>query len=340
MPKNKMIPIKILEICRPIMAALCLVGIICTSFGASDLEATEVVDRIVAIVNDEIISLNELNDALKPYLARIKQQGYTDEQARKILYRTREEVLNQLIDEKLTDQEIKRQNVSVSDEEIDLTIEDIKRQNQFTDETFRQALANEGLTIDDYRQRLKNQLLRSRLVNIEVRSKVVITDVEISNYYQEHIDEYKQDKSVHLRSILMTYPMFAGDATKRGIWRQMEQVHAELKAGKDFATLARRHSQASFAAEGGDLGTFAYNELSPQIQFHIKGLKAGEFSEIVESEQGLQIFYVEALSESQAIPLEEVSAQIESKLYNEIVDKAFDTWLAELRTQSHIKIVR
>ena len=325
---------------RLIMTVLCLVGINYTGFDVVDLGATQVVDRIVAIVNDDIISLNELNDALTPYLSRIKQQGYSDEQAQKILYRTREEVLKQLIDEKLTDQEIKRQNVSVSDEEIDLTIEDIKRQNRFTDETFRQALATEGLTVEAYRERLKNQLLRSRLVNIEIRSKIVITDADIKAYYEKHLDEYKQEKSVHLRSILMTYPMFASDTTKRGIWRQMENVRAELEAGKDFATLAQRYSQAPFAADGGDLGTFAWNDLSPQIQFHIKGLKSGGFSEIVETEQGLQIFYVEAMKESQAIALEEVSSQIESKLYDEIVDQAFESWLAELRTQSHIKIIR
>jgi len=143
-----------------------MVGI-ATSHGA------EIVDRIVAVVNDDIITLNDLNHALKPYSDRIKSMGHDAGKEDDVLTKLRKDILDRLIDHKLTDQEIKKAKLGVSDEEVDGAIEKIKEKNFLSDADFRKVLADEGLSFEEYRKNMKDQMLRSRLVNREVKSKIV-----------------------------------------------------------------------------------------------------------------------------------------------------------------------
>jgi len=137
----------------------CVVGspLVIQSHGA------EIVDRIVAVVNDDIITLFELNRAIKPYEDKIHALGYSEEKERRMLFKVREGVLNQLIDKKIEDQQIKRSNIKISEEQIDQTIERIKEKNFFSDEDLRLALAKDGLTMEAYRNKIKEEILRTRL---------------------------------------------------------------------------------------------------------------------------------------------------------------------------------
>jgi len=299
----------------------------------------EIVDRIVAVVNDDIITLADLNDALKPYTGRIKSKGYDADRESEVLAKLQKDLLDRMIDEKLTDQEIKKARLAVSDEEIDIAIEKIKAKNLYSDEDFRQALAAEGLTLEEYRKGMKEQILRSRLVNREVRAKIVITDQDIQNYYEAHSEDYGREQQYHLRNIIMRLPPLAGEAGKRDVLERMAKVLQKLDNGEPFEDLARRYSETNLAAEGGDLGFFKPESLSPQLQEALKGLRAGEFTPILETDQGYQIFYVEEIRVKPGKPLAEVSTEIQEKLYEQIVEKRFKDWLAELRKRSHVKLI-
>ena len=157
------------------------------------VEGADVVDRIVAVVNDDIVTLYELNRAIKPYADKIGALEYSMEKKKEMLFRVREDVLKQLVDEKIRDQEIRRTNRRVSEEDIDLAIEQTKKANYFTDEDLRDALAKDGFTLEEYREKLKEQILRGKLINLEVKSKIVITKEEIKSYYENHIDKYRLD---------------------------------------------------------------------------------------------------------------------------------------------------
>ncbi len=152
-------------------------------FMIADVQSAEVVDRIVAVVNDDIILLSELDESFKPYADRIVALSYSVDEERQALFNVREEILNQLIDQKLTDQQIKRSKITVSSGEIDNAIERLKEANFFTDEELREMLSAEGLTLEEYRNRIKDQILRAKLVNFEVKSKIVITKEDIESYY-------------------------------------------------------------------------------------------------------------------------------------------------------------
>lgn len=306
----------------------------------SQADGAELVDRIVAIVNDDVLTLTDLNRHLQPYAEKIKSLGYSLEKERQMLFKVREDMLNQLIDETLTDQEIKRFNIAVDENEIDNTIERIKETRFITDEELREALASEGLTVEEYRTKLKEQILRNKLVNVKIRSKIVITQDDIRSYYDSHGDVYKGETAYHLRNIIMKVPPLADDSEKIAVREKMEAVLKKLKDGDPFDVTARMYSESSLAAEGGDLGFFKLDALSSELQKIIGGMKPGQLTPVIDTDQGYQIFFVEEITRTPSKSFDEARAEIEEKLFNEIVDKKFRVWLQDLRKGSHIKIIK
>jgi len=306
----------------------------------ADVQSAEVVDRIVAVVNDDIILLSELDESFKPYADRIVALGYSVDEERQMLFNIREEILNQLIDQKLTGQQIKRSKITVSDDEIDNAIERLKEANFFTDEELREMLGAEGLTMEEYRKRIKDQILRAKLVNFEIKSKIVITKEDIDTYYKSHDDKYSGVKKYHLSNIIMKVPSFASQEEKLEVSEKMEMVLAKLKSGEPFDKMANIYSESRFFIDEGGLGLFELKELSPKIQEVIKDMKAGEFTPVLDTDQGYQIFYIQEIVTVPGKSLEEASSEIEDILYKEIVDKKFRSWLDELRKMSHIKTIK
>lgn len=293
------------------------------------------VNRIVAEVNDDIITLYELDLAMAPYNQRVRAMGRSAEEEQKMLYDVREKVLNQIIDNKLTDQEVRRYNISVSEEAIDNTIEEFKKRSRITDQQLRQGLRQEGMTIDEYRQDIKSQILRSRLVNRQIKSKIVITEEDIQAVYEQNLAEYGGERLYRLRQIVVGIEGDEAQAQKK-----MEAVLAKFSEGVAFADLAREYSDGPTAADGGFLGEFSIDDLAAAISSALKGLKAGEHTQIMKTGRGLQVFYIEDIKTKAGKTLEEMKPEIERKLYDKIVNRKFKSWLSDLRDRSHIKIIR
>lgn len=300
----------------------------------------EVVDRVVAVVNDDIISLFELNQAIKPYQEKIREMGYPSDKEREMLFKLREDAINKLIEQKITDQEVKRLNISVSEKEIDASIERVKEANYVTEEQLRSALSKEGLSLEEYRNRMREDILRARLVNMEVKSKIVITNEDIKAYYDKNPDKYGGEKKYHLRHILKKSLSFGSHLEKNAIRFEMQDILAKLKKGEPFEKAAAKYSDAPSASDGGELGSFSLNSLSTQIRDAVKNLKPGEFSDVVDTEQGYQIFFLQEIVDTKGKISEEAKSEIEEKLYKEIIEQKFKTWLQELRQKAHIKIIK
>lgn len=309
-------------------------------FFVRNSECAELVDRIVAVVNDDILTYVDMNKTLEPYMERIDTFEYSPEQKDKMHFKIREDILNQLIDQTLIDQEAKRLKIKVSDKEIDNTIERIKQENFYTDEELRKNLAGEGFTFEEYRKQLKEQMLRTKLINREIRSKVVITKEDIKAFYLRNSDKYCRGNRYHLKNIIMMVPQFAGESEKKAIYDKMEMILLKLKEGEPFEKIAAGYSESPNASEGGDLGLFTINSLEPRLQTAIKELKKGDFTDIIETEQGYQIFYIQDIVETSGISLKDASAEIEKNLFNEAVNEKIKTWLKDLRKRSQIKMIR
>jgi len=314
-----------------------LVALVSVMLGIATVHA-EVVDRVVAVVNGDCIALSELNERAAPYMRKVREANHPPEAEREMLFRLRRDVLNRMIDEKLTAQEAEKLEVKVGDTEVDAQIERIKNQHFITDEDLRQSLAAEGLTLEEYRERLRAQILQATLVNIEVKSKVAITDKDIREYYEEHKDYYEEIKTYHLRTILIKAPPSAGSDEKETARAMMESIVRALYSGAPFDELARKYSEDSSATAGGDLGQFSLNELSVQVQEALRTMSKGEVSSILETPDGYRILMVQDIEKKPGKSMEEARAEIQEKLYEKVVEEQYEAWLKALRERSYVKI--
>jgi peptidyl-prolyl cis-trans isomerase SurA len=329
--KNRSLVLKLLWL------TVCSIGIFPIGTLAGE---TIVVDRIVAVVNDEIITLFDLNLAFQPFAENIRALGYSPEKERETLFKLRSDLLSQLINQKLTGQETKRNNITISEQEIDRAIERIKESRFYTDEDLRAGLAKQGLTMEEYRKVLKEQLLRNKLVNREVKSKIVITEVDIKNYYESHVENYRGEKKYHLWNIFIRISALADGPEKQNALEKMEAVLVRLKQGQPFESFAVTNPGSPSTPAGADLGLYRLDELSSQLQDVVKNMRTGEFSSILETDNGYQIIYVQKILETESKSFSEVKPEIRDILYNQAVDDKYQAWLNELRKKSHIKIIQ
>ena len=299
----------------------------------------ELVDRIVAVVNDEVISLYELDQVAGPYIEQVQNSQYPSDVERRLVFEVRQKVLNQLIDQALTDQELERQGIDVGEPEIDAAIERVKESRYLTDEQLRRSLEEQGITYEAYREQVKKQILRARLVNREIKSKIVITDEDVRRYYEENKEYYAGQTEYHLRNLYVRLPSFVTDSDRRRTRETLETIRQELAGGAAFESVVNRYAAGDGGIESSDLGYFKLEDLSRELRELLGDMRAGESTPVLETDFGYQIVYVQEIANSEGKALEEASAEIENKLYNEVVDEKYQSWLQSLRERSYIRII-
>jgi len=297
------------------------------------------VDRIVAVVNDDVITLYDIESMMGPIIQNLKSQGLSPEREQQAHAKLRADLLDNMINAKLTEQEIKRHNITISDEEVDAYIRQVLQRQSISSEGLQAMLAQQGMTMEDYRKEVKTQLQRTRLVNREVRSKVVITQAEIKDYYEKNKAKYGGGTQYHLWNVFVKVPPNASIADRQEAQNLLREVLNELQKGRPFQELARLQAVGAQKIQGSDLGLYRIEELTPQLRDVVKGLKVDEYSAIVESEFGYQIVYVEDIQETASKPMDQVESEIQDILYRRYVDSRFATWLSDLRKRSHIRIL-
>jgi len=314
------------------MGALILFFILCES----EADA-EIIDKIVAVVNEDIITLSELREISIPYLEEMKSNyplNYNEEQIRE----TERRILEQLIDEKLLNHEAEILGITITEKEVDMAIRDVREDSKLSEEQFKQALVEEGITLEKYREQLKNQIKKMRLLGQEIKSKVQIKEKEIEQYYKKHMDSFNTPPEVRLQQILLMIPSGASEQEISQIKEKAEEILLKIRNGEDFNTMVRLYSQGSSAATGGDMGFFKQGELLPALNEVAFSLNAGEASSVIQSSLGFHIIRILEKRERQKMTKEERWKEIESILYNQKVEDKFKQWLKELKKKSYIKI--
>lgn len=326
--------------CRPqwlLVTGVVFVLVLC---GALVSGAGQVVDRVVAVVNDDVIRLRELDRALEPVRQQLESRGLTEEQRLEEFYEAREQILDEMINEKLSDQQIQDSGIEVDESDLDAAIENVKQRNRYTDEDLRQALQMQGMSMEEYRSEIKQQMLRSRLVNQKVRSNIVVTDEDVRRYYEENPGEFGGEIKYKLRNILMQPSQAGNSAAADKTLARMNLILGQLEQGASFERLAGYFSEATNASDGGRLGQFALEDLAGDLRSVIGDLDKGEFSGVVDTAHGFQIFYVEDIITTPPEPIENVSDEIRKKLYDKRVNEKYNEWIKSLRQQAHIRIIR
>ncbi len=303
------------------------------------ISCAKLVDRIVAVVNDDIITLTDLNKAIAPYVDKINTAGYSAREKKKIIYNIKKDMINRMVDKMLTDQEIKRLHVTVSDKEIDNAIERLKQSQFMTQEDLERAIKRTGMTFKEYREKIRQEILRPKLINYTVKSKVIVTDKDIKKYYLEHKKEFVGITKYHLRNICILVDNYASDKIKLEKKNMAEKIKKMLDKGYAFKKLVKKYSETPNASNGGDLGSLKLSTLSGKIRDAVKNLKSGQYTNVILTDQGYQIFYIEGINTEKGKTLAQVSDMISKKLYKQKVNKKFRKWLDSLREKSHIKIM-
>ena len=230
---------------------------------ASPVQAV-IVDRIVAIVNDNLITLSDLNNTLDPIRKKIEAQT-TGEEREKNLRKAQEAVLNRMIENILIEQQATKLGINIQDEEVTGTIRTILSQKNLTMKDFEKILEKEGMSLESYKKEVKEQMTRSRVIRRELRTAITVSDEEIGEYYAQHRQEYEGQTAVRIKQIVLFFPENADNDMKRKMKGDMEEILKRLKAGEPFEKLAAQFSQGPTARDGGDIGFVERGVMTPEM---------------------------------------------------------------------------
>jgi peptidyl-prolyl cis-trans isomerase SurA len=289
-------------------------------------------NRIVAIVNNEIITYHELEKALRnlPPADREKDNREALEK----------QVLLQMIDQKIVDIQVKKLGIRVPPEEVNSALTRVKEeQGAVRPEDFSALLAREGLTEEEFRNKIKEQILRFRLISREIGSKIIIPEERVKEFYEKNKQKFLRNEGVHLAQILLALSENASEAETAGQKKKADDLYDRLQKGEDFAQLARKYSQDPTAAQGGDLGVFKPEEIDPTLREIIAGLEPGGVSPVLKSSQGFQIVKLVDRQQAKEFTFEEVKERIEEQLFQEEINVRFGQWLQQIKDRSYIQIL-
>jgi peptidyl-prolyl cis-trans isomerase SurA len=292
----------------------------------------DISDRIVAVVNNDAITLGELLESVAAWRQENRQRsGPTDEELAT-------QFLNRLIDARLQLQEADREKIAVEETEVTEELADrVKKLGAPSMEAFEESLKQHGITVESLRKRVRDGIRMSRVVRRKVTLRVSVTDTEIDRYLDANRLKLETGLSYHARHILIgaDNDSDAASAAARG---KADDVRAEARAGADFAELARRYSADATAKDGGDLGTLKRGELAQEIEAQILRLEPGEVSQPYRSPLGWHIFKLETKEVLQGDALVRVRKQIHDILFREKYETRLETWLKEIKQRAIIEV--
>ena len=297
----------------------------------------EIVERIVAVVNNDVITLSELEEAGKGMFEQVKESSLPEEREEK-LRKARTAVLDQLIESKLLEQEIKNKKVEVTERDIDAAIEQIRQQNQVSEDELKAILAKDGVTLSAYRRRIQDDIGRMRLINREIKSKIVIKEEELRKNYQDNLARFTDPAEVKVQQIFFVIPQWATEEQVASIRKEALAILERARQGEDFAELAGKYSQGPEAREGGVLGFFKHKELRPELEGAAFKLQTGEVSGLIKTPEGLHILRVMERKGGEPKPFVEVQGKLRDEIMQAESEKQFQQWMKALRAKAYIEI--
>jgi peptidyl-prolyl cis-trans isomerase SurA len=295
----------------------------------------EIIDGVAAIVNDDIITLSEVDEAGAPIFREIRQR-FGDESQSEIA-RARREVLDQLVNQKLMEQVIARYEISAGGGEIDAAIEDVKRQNTITQGELEEALQREGITYDEYREQVSKQIQRTKLMHRQVRNVPDPSDEDAEKFYKEHPADFELAEEILVRHVLIATGPGTTEEEKAAAKAKAEEALAEIRAGADLAETAKRISAGPTAADGGSLGWIRRGDTVPDFEAAIFALEKGALSDVVETMIGFHIIRVEGKRAARKVPFAEVKDAIKRRIVEDQVGTEFKAWLDKLRQNAYVE---
>ena len=319
------------------MPKLILIGrlLLCLVLVGPSIASAAVVEQLIVVINGEPYTLSSLNSYAKSKMGRSFPNGSLDQ-----INATDREVLEQFITDKLLESEVREAGISITDADVNQYIDQVKKNNRLSDDDLKTALAREGQTVDSYKVSVKTEMEKSEIIDRQVKRKVTITDEDVERYYKANPNKYRSDARARIRHILLTLPERAAPDRVQAVMAEGKELYERIKAGEDFATLAKEYSQGAGQADGGDIGWIKRGTLIPGLEeVAFEKLQVGQVSEPFRTSMGVHIVKLEAREAGNVLPLATVAPRIKEELLNKALQERFAKWMkTDLRRKHRVDI--
>jgi parvulin-like peptidyl-prolyl isomerase len=313
---------------------------------APAIAGAEIIEQILVKVNGEIFTKTDLESR---QVRELRQKGLqvdpkndlSDAQLRTALDSVTPQIMVDAVSEMILLQRAKELGYKLSDEQFKQVVDNIRKEYKLdTEEKLQAALKQENMTMTDLRRQTERSILVQRVEQVEVFSKLSITDDEARKYYEAHLDEFTSPATVTLREILVAVPN-DGKALNVGVDEAAKakagQLRARAASGENFMKLAEESSDAPSKANAGLIGPISLADLSPDLRKIIEPMKNGEMTQPIRTPRGYQVFKIEMIAQAQTMPFEQAHDQINERVVTGKRKEEFDKYLAKLRSQAIIE---
>ena len=307
--------------------------LICLQFFFCQNLEGKVLDRIVAVVNEDLITESELEEALLPLRVQYEQTVSSKRELKKKLKEAREIILEQLIEEKLLLQQAREEQVELYESEVEKMAAEVKE--KFSNpEKFKAWLDAQELTEPALKEKLIKQALIRKLINKKLRPGIRVSPEEVKLYYEKYKEQFSEGPQVSLNYILIKGPPERENNEAEILVRQ---IWGKIMEGTDFNILAKEHSADPKSVNGGDLGFINIKTLPPELRAIVEKLEVGETSEIIRSPSGFNILKLAGRREARKRELSEVENLIEEQIFRNKLEEKYQPWLEELKEEAYIE---
>jgi len=282
--------------------------------------ARDQVDRIILVVNDQIITLSE-------FLLEARKNGIDMEKAG-----NEYKFLEQIIDKTIVEQEAHQAGITVTDEELDFTLKELKTRYKLNEKEMENALKKQNVSEENFREQWRFQILTQKLMESKVKGNIAVTDQEIKEYYQQTYGDYEEGVSeIRIAHILILND--SPDALQKAT-----KIASEAKAGEDFPTLAKEYSQDAMSSQnGGDLGYFKKGDLVESLEFAVQDVQINEVVGPVESPGGYHIIKVLDKKDSKIGIPQSYSNEIRKTIYGQKAEEVLKNYLTSIKETAYIE---
>ncbi len=296
---------------------------------------SQVVEEIVAIVNDDIITLSQFKEYHDSVYQMMRSQ-LQGEEFDKQYERVRQDMLDTMITDLLLLQMAKKKQYNAG-EEVKNYVDRLKRENNIeTDAQFQQALLQQGIAYEQFLKQIEENILRQILISQEVDRSIVVDETEGVNYYKLNQAEFVEPEEYKLRAIYLSTETGSADELEP----RKTEISDKLAAGQDFALLAAELGDSPLKENQGDLGFIKKGQLDKILEEAVVSLKTGEITPWVQSRNGWYRLKLEEKKESRLKPYDEVKKDIWEKIFTQKKSKKLAEFLKDLKAKNYIKILK
>ncbi len=293
----------------------------------------KVFDRVVAKVNSEIITMSSIEEK-----AIVLKQKFRNQKSKIDEKEVLRQALEIIISEKLQLQQAKKMGFEVDDASVEAAVKNIEGQNGLQEGQLGEMLEAEGISLESYKKRIRDQIILSKITKFELGNRLNISDRRIAKYYHDHQKEFWESGKAKVRHILILFEKESSNKKKKEKYKEIKKILSEIKNGKDFSEAAKIYSEDVTASSGGDLGFVEKGKMVPEFEKVVYSLREGEISGIVETKYGFHIIKVDEIQKGRTLPLDKVREKIQNTLESRKQKTAYDNWMKELKESAFIEI--